>query len=185
MSCTSAGDPAKFDNREISFTLFGDIYLRYQSFNNMESFVTALCEKAPIKIDVGAIYKDSVKVMSLLLSARKKPIEREVVFDIDLTDYDEIRTCCSEANVCIKCWKFMVIACKILDAGIREDFNYKNILWVFSGRRGIHCWVADKDARRLDDIQRTALAEFFSLMRGGSQQIRPVRNLPNIHTAVA
>ncbi|XP_049867087.1 DNA primase small subunit [Pectinophora gossypiella] len=179
LSCGSSPQPLA--NRELSFTLADDVYLRYLTICNQKEFQTLLQKKCPYKLDIGAVYNTKPSIArhdSVVLA-------RELVFDIDLTDYDEVRTCCQEAKVCEKCWKFMVIACEIIDKSLREDFGFQSILWVFSGRRGVHCWVSDYEARTLDGPGRGAVADYLCLIFGGDNQTKKVHlGSENMHSSI-
>ena len=91
-----------------------------------------------------------------------------------MTDYDEVRTCCSDAAICHRCWVFIAVAVRVLDRGIREQFGYKHLLWVYSGRRGIHLWISDKEAMELTDDERRALVNWMTVIQGGKEMHKKV-----------
>lgn len=159
-----------FLRREFSFTMEDDLYIRYQCFRDCAEMTTAIQKRQPHKIDIGAVFTDAPKDHKTVKPETFKPVERELVFDIDMTDYDDIRTCCTGANICLKCWPYMTMAIQVMDEALREDFAYKNILWVYSGRRGVHCWVCDAEARSLSNEARSAVVEYLSVAVGSAEK---------------
>ncbi|GEQ71956.1 hypothetical protein JCM33374_g5642 [Metschnikowia sp. JCM 33374] len=164
--------PSKdFTMREFAYEFRSGAYQRYNSFNSPEEFQNSVIKANPTRFEVGAIYSVNPKERKNLPKNAMKPLSKELVFDIDLTDYDEIRTCCSKTDICTKCWKFIQVASEVISLALREDFGFTNFIWVFSGRRGAHCWVSDKRARNLDESARKAVIEYMNVLGSKSSKM--------------
>ncbi|KAL8656604.1 MAG: hypothetical protein Q9210_000142 [Variospora velana] len=175
-----------FGHREFAFTLQNDAYLRYQSFPTSDLLRKDILRLNPSRFEIGPVYTANPRDRKTLRkSTAFRPLAKELVFDIDLTDYDEIRTCCDKANICHKCWSFITMAIKVVDVALRDDFGFEHIMWVYSGRRGAHAWISDKRARNMDDQRRKAVAGYLEVIKGGAQSGKKVNVKRPLHPHVA
>ncbi|BEJ15644.1 hypothetical protein CspHIS471_0502490 [Cutaneotrichosporon sp. HIS471] len=161
-------------HREFAFTIENDVYIRYNSYNTAYDFQKDVLRLVPSRFEIGPQYSHRPRDRKTLPSGVLQPLRRELVFDIDMTDYDEIRTCCTDKKICKRCWGFIAAAVKVLDKALRDTFGFKHLLWVYSGRRGIHCWVSDTLAVDLTDDQRRALVTFLEVIKGSKEQAKKV-----------
>ncbi|XP_048132612.1 DNA primase small subunit isoform X2 [Rhodamnia argentea] len=182
-------DPTYLSRREFSFTLDNDIYLRFQSYTSAYELESSIKEKCPFKIDIGPVYSVNPAKRHAYAQTGDNvftPVERELIFDIDITDYDDVRFCCSGADICLDCWPLMTVAIKVIDTALRDDFGFIHILWAYSGRRGVHCWVCDAKARRLSNEQRASIADYFRVYKGNENSNKKVSLVgPVLHPFLA
>lgn len=157
---------------------------RYQSFGQedgktfMQRFQTRMEEhRNTTRIDVGPVYALPPKTAQKYAAGVEF---RELIFDVDIfPDYNPFRMCkCAEAQrgeppyVCVSCWPYLCAAMHTLDFLLQKRFGFHECMWLFSGRRGVHCWVLDPDAGLLTEATRRNIATLIrSLSR--LQGVRP------------
>lgn len=151
------------ENRECSFWFDDE---RFTRWNHIDQLTTLLSKTPPItpqRMEIGPIYSHPIKSRFTVPAGEFRPVQRELVFDIDADDFKEIKHCCGASEICERCWLYMECALNILDVVLRENFGFKNILYVFSGRRGVHLWICDKKAREMDETVRKAIVKYLNL----------------------
>ncbi|GAA5977611.1 hypothetical protein JCM11641_006876 [Rhodosporidiobolus odoratus] len=156
----------QWTHREFAFTLQNDAYLRYQSFSTADDLKNEIIRLNPSRFEIGPEYSGRPNARKALMKSAFRPLTRELVFDIDMTDYDTVRTCCKDKAMCKRCWRFITVAVKVLDELLRNDFGFNHLLWVYSGRRGIHLWISDPSAMNLTDEQRSAIVRYIDIVKG-------------------
>ena len=165
----------RLEYRELMFTIpkvgnSESFKVRYLTGENEEAW-RALFVLYPrfLQIDVGGVlyvlpnqfekFREKISLSDVIK-------RRELVFDIDLSEYKDVRYCCGDKKqCCTKCWTLAVIAVKFLEKFLREKFLFKKLVWLFSGRRGVHCWVMDEEAGCLTRELREAIVSYFDEQR--------------------
>ncbi len=167
-------DFSKFSTREFGFATFDGKFFRNISFESPQVLIDYLVDRTPFHAYIGAVYGEP--------PSREKPIHKlkwqghELVFDIDLNEYDAVRkfvcSCQGADQVCIRCWQLINLAIRIIDETLRFDFGMNDIIWVFSGRRGVHGWVDDKIGFMLNQEQRMSIIDYLSVVHGEAETAR-------------
>ncbi len=91
--------------------------------------------------------------------------KKEVVFDIDLTDFQRFCDCDGKKQICSVCWLHIEGSVLILNHFLIDImcYNKGNILWVFSGGKGIHCIVNNTKSINLNEDERMRLHQQVSI----------------------
>lgn len=98
----------------------------------------------------------------------------EIVFDIDVTDFERYCLCIQQVDkkrTCSSCWHHIVGASIVLEYILKELWGVpsENILWVLSGMKGFHCIVNEKRFLFLTKEERTSL--FLQLQKTNDKQL--------------
>ncbi len=163
-----------FHLREFGFTVSSNEELRFIrniSFKNPSELKKFLLERNVVGAYIGAVYTEGPTPKNPI--SKENWIGRELVIDLDLTDYDDIRTCGKgKDHYCPKCWPLITNAALFIDETLREDFGFEKITWVYSGRRGLHAWVHDENAFHLGELEREAIADYINMSQHGFYPIK-------------
>lgn len=94
---------------------------------------------------------------------------KELVFDLDIPDYDRFCGCGRAKMLCHVCWLHLEGSYFILQFILTHLYGYspQNLLYVFSGSKGFHCFVNDSRAMRLTGPQRLFLYNSIAVKNGG------------------
>lgn len=176
--------------REISFTTDQGVWIRNVSYDSYTEFRFNIIENPPLVIHLGALYTrepsqtitfqtlfDPETERMVTKEIKNEPLARELIFDLDITDYEvsaprkdstgveigSIRkgVCGCTSGVCKKCWIFMYAGMLVVDTELRQTFGLDKIYYFFSGSKGFHCWVLDHKVKWFTSAQRQDMLDWF------------------------
>lgn len=145
--------------REFAFVLDEKSFVRGLYFNDAKELTAALCKEPPLRFEFGACSRSN-GVFARTVTGK------ELVFDLDANDYDTLRSCdCKgKKQMCNGCYPFLACGMEIVTAALTRDFGFDaaDVIWTYSGRRGVHCMVSGERAVALEGRAREAIFNYLS-----------------------
>jgi DNA primase small subunit len=197
-----------FESRNFAFILQNSttgapVVSQYQSFRTPLDLQDAFCARPPLRLEVGSRGFEPACMRKLVADKLRRRGDsdphqmhtKELVFDVDLTDWNNLRICqCSAAEeheicgrcgrsrdidskltelhgycecesedgkLCTKCWCFAKSSMIIMNYLLTQRLGFREVMFVFSGSKGYHCWVLDDHIKYMTESQRCMIVNYF------------------------
>ena len=162
-SAATANASFNADQREFGTEAVDGTFRRWKACSNPSELKKLVAQHGIGKLNMGAVYERPVSMRFKLPSTESmKPIGRELIIDVDLTDYSHFAVPKDDLELNDKMFTVVGIAIELLKDVLEQNFGFKDFLAVYSGRRGAHLYVLDQRAFDLAEEARRAIASFFS-----------------------
>jgi len=146
--------------RELCVETKDSAYIRWQSVSCPEELRQLFCRTNVEKFHVGALFGQ--QPCHKKKGLRMAPTARELVFDIDVDDYSTWGVDSGDIGSCDAAWHIAAFGMIVVRHIMEKHYGFKNMLLVYSGRRGAHLTVYDARACELTDEARAAIAGYLS-----------------------
>ena len=165
----SHGDAPQWSTLRREIVLSSSIFKsRFKSVANVQEWRSLIEEHAKFtQMEVGAVFSSRPRLINEARDAlplADAVVLRELTFDIDLTDYDsDVRYCCAGSKrCCLMCWPLALAAVRFMETMLRKVFGCQRLVWFYSGRRGVHCWVLDDEFANQPKFLRQNIVEYLA-----------------------
>lgn len=66
------------------------------------------------------------------------------------------------SQLCSRCWCYVKSSMVIMNYILSQRLGFREVLFVFSGSKGYHCWVFDDEVKYYSEEQRAAIVNYFT-----------------------
>lgn len=150
----------KISHRTFWFIFLDNNKSQRLMFSSKELVYGYVIRELPLVIHLGCVWPLQMEHGS---AEAKRFVQRELILDIDLNDYGAIRgaVCdCGDARKCCdRCWTVFVQRTTVpfLKHMLCTVWGFREVFFVFSGRRGLHVYVQDERVMRMTQQQRSEI----------------------------
>ncbi len=148
--------PRRFTRREYGFMFFGkSTMMRHMSFSSSQKIKAFLADKAPAHVFYSSAYYTKPYETDM---KDKGWLGADLIFDLDADHLSLPENCTYEKMLSIVKRETK----KLVEDFLIRDFGFRDLELVFSGSRGYHIHVYDKEALDLGSRERREIIDYIT-----------------------